>query len=162
MVSTVQQHVADGADSVGSPNRAGSVPAPAARIGPGDDAQRAALRERVATSIDGRRRALGLSVSRLAGEANCSRATINEVLVAKVGVRLRTLGRIADALECEIDALVVEQSSTHVRPPPYTAIDGRRSVVRTQRDRDVADAFLGGAVAREGSRHVDEPTLCHP
>ena len=117
MVSTVQQHVADGADSAGSPNRPGSVPAAAARIGPGEDAGLAALRRGVATSIHARRRALGLSVSRLAGEANCSRATINEQLVAKVGVRLRTLGRIADALECEIDALLAGQNGTHVAPP---------------------------------------------
>jgi DNA-binding Xre family transcriptional regulator len=74
-----------------------------------------ALRMDLARGIETRRCRLGVTVSRLAGEAGCSRATINKVLAGKVGVRLRTLAGIAIACECDAWQLWIDDA--HVAPP---------------------------------------------
>lgn len=81
------------------------------------------VRRGVAACIEVRRRALGIAVSRLAGEAGCSRATINQVRAAKVGVGLRTLAAIAMVLACGADELVEIGSFAHVGPPHTRSID---------------------------------------
>lgn len=88
------------------------------------------LRVEVAGCVDARRRALGISVSTLAGEVGCSRATINQVRAAKVGVGLRTLAAIAMVFACGADDLVEIESLAHVAPPPTSSIDIVRVLAR--------------------------------
>lgn len=88
------------------------------------------FRRGVAACIEVRRQALGITVSRLAGEVGCSRATINQLRAAKVGVGLRTLAAIAMVFACGADDIVDIESLAHVAPVPTPSVDIVRVLAR--------------------------------
>ncbi len=58
---------------------------------------------------------MDLAVSRMAARAETSTQYINQILAGKVGISVTTLGRLADALDCDLEIRLVPRQGTASR-----------------------------------------------